>query len=615
MTTATDARPAGVLEHIDPNTIVIEANVRPSAPLTKEFVQSIREHGVIMPTSATATPTATCSCAPDSDAPSALVKPECPRSPSTSSRATRTPRQHHRAVDRERAPRSPHRRRPRRRMAAARVRGPVPRRDRQEDRHQGRPREAGPRRGREQHRQRAIVEHQLDLEQAATLIEFEDDPEATAELIKIAKEQPSSSTTPPNAPETSASSPRRSRPPPRPSPKPDYEILERRPSYDENDCLSIHELRTAEGTRVDEETVATLDGRAATVTLWRADEEPSVDYFLRGWKEAGYTDSYASTGSGSNSGPMTDEQKAERKVLIANNKAWASAEVVRREWLVEFLSRKTLPKDAAQFIAQGLTMHRGDVYREMQGGNVLATRCSASTAATDGEPTSSARSSPRRRPRHSTCHSRSCSAASRPTPTRTHGATPQREQGRSTSSSSPRGATRSPRSSRSSSTVQPLEPPRHPPATHPTRTNLRRGRGRRPDRRSSNQWGVASPLSRRALPGPARGRSLTYRSDITPRSNRFHSETTPHGAKTEPRRRGRGQRGRSEPHAAISHGFSPLLAVHRSSLRACVAQTLGRGRRLPYSPKSLQASPLPLAIDSLASKAKKTVDEERENPC
>lgn len=40
----------GVLEHIDLNTIIIEANVRPSAPLTKEFVQSIRDHGVIVPT-------------------------------------------------------------------------------------------------------------------------------------------------------------------------------------------------------------------------------------------------------------------------------------------------------------------------------------------------------------------------------------------------------------------------------------------------------------------------------------------------------------------------------------------------------------------------------------
>ena len=39
----------GTIEHIDPNAIVLEANVRPSAPLTQEFVASIRENGVLTP--------------------------------------------------------------------------------------------------------------------------------------------------------------------------------------------------------------------------------------------------------------------------------------------------------------------------------------------------------------------------------------------------------------------------------------------------------------------------------------------------------------------------------------------------------------------------------------
>ena len=69
---------------------------------------------------------------------------------------------------------------------------------------------------------------------------------------------------------------------------------------------------------------------------------------------------------------MTDEQKAERKTLIANNKAWASAETVRREWVAQFLSRKTLPKDAAKVIAQGLTVHRRDVGNAASNGNTLA---------------------------------------------------------------------------------------------------------------------------------------------------------------------------------------------------------------------------------------------------
>ena len=38
--------------------------------------------------------------------------------------------------------------------------------------------------------------------------------------------------------------------------------------------------------------------------------------------------------------------REERRRVIANNKAWASAEVVRREWLRQFLTRKTAPQGA-----------------------------------------------------------------------------------------------------------------------------------------------------------------------------------------------------------------------------------------------------------------------------
>lgn len=48
------------------------------------------------------------------------------------------------------------------------------------------------------------------------------------------------------------------------------------------------------------------------------------------------------------------------------------AEVVRREWLAEFLSRKTLPKDTGKVIAQGLTVHRTAVGSAVTNGSVLA---------------------------------------------------------------------------------------------------------------------------------------------------------------------------------------------------------------------------------------------------
>jgi ParB family chromosome partitioning protein len=69
-------------------------------------------------------------------------------------------------------------------------------------------------------------------------------------------------------------------------------------------------------------------------------------------KGDGHVDRYAYTGGTERrAGPMTEEQKAERRALIANKKAWKSAETARREWLAGFAALKTAPKDAAAFLA------------------------------------------------------------------------------------------------------------------------------------------------------------------------------------------------------------------------------------------------------------------------
>lgn len=58
------------------------------------------------------------------------------------------------------------------------------------------------------------------------------------------------------------------------------------------------------------------------------------------------------------SGPMTDEQKAERRELIANNKAWDAADPIRAEWIAQFATGTTAPKGAELFIAAAIA--RGD---------------------------------------------------------------------------------------------------------------------------------------------------------------------------------------------------------------------------------------------------------------
>lgn len=49
-----------------------------------------------------------------------------------------------------------------------------------------------------------------------------------------------------------------------------------------------------------------------------------------------------------------EERREERRRVIAYNKAWASAETVRREWLAGFVARKTAPKGAEALICEAV---------------------------------------------------------------------------------------------------------------------------------------------------------------------------------------------------------------------------------------------------------------------
>lgn len=49
-----------------------------------------------------------------------------------------------------------------------------------------------------------------------------------------------------------------------------------------------------------------------------------------------------------------EKAKAERQLVIENNKAWEAATVVRRDWLREFATRKAPPAGAASFLAAAL---------------------------------------------------------------------------------------------------------------------------------------------------------------------------------------------------------------------------------------------------------------------
>jgi len=213
--------------------------------------------------------------------------------------------------------------------------------------------------------------YELTLDQAAVLIEFEDDAEVLAELSTEARQRPaqfphSVQRARDDRARAAAIAARTAE-----LSEEGWTILDRQPGYYEAEYVRVSYLDDADGNQVTVETLATVEGRAAFVGSNYGSTDAQAEFFVTkaqmkalGWRDR-------SSGAGA-AGPMTDEQKAERRTLIANNKAWASAEVVRREWLTEFLSRKTMPKDAQHWVAVALTRHRRPIGHALGESNTLA---------------------------------------------------------------------------------------------------------------------------------------------------------------------------------------------------------------------------------------------------
>lgn len=80
-----------------------------------------------------------------------------------------------------------------------------------------------------------------------------------------------------------------------------------------------------------------------------------------------------------------EADRAARRLVIDNNKAWKSAREVRREWVKTYLTRKPLPQGAGAFMAQAMTAHTqllGD-----SGANGIAAEWFGAKAATYGPST------------------------------------------------------------------------------------------------------------------------------------------------------------------------------------------------------------------------------------
>jgi ParB family chromosome partitioning protein len=146
--------------------------------------------------------------------------------------------------------------------------------------------------------------------------------------------------------------------------------------------LRLDRLRDAENNPVPEETWPTLEGAAVIVTVdWiYPDAEPNeevsdddaheeeMEYaepvrgFVPVWivtdpAAAGLHHPNESRSTATDSGESEadrEKARAERARVLRNNKAWRSAETVRREWLGRILARKTAPTGAEALICEAV---------------------------------------------------------------------------------------------------------------------------------------------------------------------------------------------------------------------------------------------------------------------
>ena len=364
----TDTGTLGTIEHIDPNQIEVETNIRTTVKLDPAFVASIREYGVLTPVGCRRTDDGTVTLRVGQRRVLAAREVGLDSIPAyivegDDSTVTRLLEQfaenEHRASLTE-----PERAAVFQQLAFEGLTVP------QIAKRTGVKKtvvEAGITVADSEFAGKIATKYEVTLDQAAAILEFEDDPQAVKSLVHYAEDAPDQF--PHEVQRQRDDHARRQQVESEQDTlrEQGFTILDRAPYYGEKEYTNIGELLTRDGKPVTVESLGGITEKFAYVRF--AWDEATSDVYLREFKVYGFSKEQA-TGVGG--GPMTDEQKAERKELIANNKAWASAEVVRREWLTGLLGRKTLPKAAAHFVGTTLTAHRSTVASGLSGGNRLA---------------------------------------------------------------------------------------------------------------------------------------------------------------------------------------------------------------------------------------------------
>ncbi len=201
---------------------------------------------------------------------------------------------------------------------------------------------------------KAVARDEVTLDQAAVIAQFEDDPASVKALTAIARTQPGQF-----AHEAQRIRDRKARE------RAEQEFVDDLTARgipiveapDEHDKRSadayLSELQDADGTALTIEAWEGKPGFAVALRTRYGSWRPTA--VITDWRARGLR---LTTRGGGVIGKKTEAEKAEMRTVIHNNKEWDSAETVRREWIATLLSRKALPKDADLFVAHMATERR-----------------------------------------------------------------------------------------------------------------------------------------------------------------------------------------------------------------------------------------------------------------
>lgn len=191
----------------------------------------------------------------------------------------------------------------------------------------------------------------LTLDQAAVLVEFQDDPELTARLTKAATDKEYSFDHTAAKIRTERMEAAALSEAAQALATAGIEQIER-PEYGSGieDVRSLVDAATGEALTV--QAHAACPGHAVWITYARFGDDAGVREHpvCTAPKANGHKDRYSTTGAVAR-GPMSEAEKTERKTLIANNKSWDAATEVRRAFLTKIAQRKTPPTGAEALIA------------------------------------------------------------------------------------------------------------------------------------------------------------------------------------------------------------------------------------------------------------------------